>query len=216
MTWQGRSLVVAAAALLALLTVGFVLFAALATRQVSFYPANADAIVVLTGADRRIEAGLQLLREGLGRRLLISGVNRRATPGAVMRVVGTDIGPDSCCIDFGYTAHDTIGNASETRAWADRHHFTRLIVVTSSYHMPRSLNELAMALPGVELIAYPVLPQVLAEGAWWLRPAAARMLVAEYLKLLPSYARVAASRLIKPLDAAVPASARMQARAAAN
>ena len=29
-----------------------------------------------------------------------------------------------CCVDVGYAAHDTTGNAEETKAWADR---TRLL-----------------------------------------------------------------------------------------
>ena len=89
-----------------------------------------------------------------------------------------------------------MGNAHETKLWAEHHHFKRLIVVTSAYHMPRTLNELALALPEAELIAFPVLPRAWSEGRWWLRLSTARVLVAEYLKLLPSYARYAAHRLL--------------------
>jgi uncharacterized SAM-binding protein YcdF (DUF218 family) len=213
----GRSLIFAAAGLSALLMMGFVVFATWSTRLSPSYPPAADGIVVLTGAQQRIEAGLQLLREGLGRRLLISGVNRRTTPGDVLRKMGADLGPNGCCIDFGYAAQDTVGNASETKAWADRHNFTRLIVVTSTYHMPRTLNELALALPQAELIAYPVLPRTLSEGMWWLKPGAARVLVAEYFKLLPSYARYAAHRLLHPHEpvAGHASSDRTRSRAAA-
>ena len=47
-----------------------------------------------------------------------------------------------CCLDIGYLAQDTIGNAEETRAWAQAWGFRRIVVVTSNYHMPRSLLEL--------------------------------------------------------------------------
>ncbi len=178
------------------------MFAASVARPVHTVPSTADGIVVLTGAERRIEAGLKLLRDGVGNRLLISGINARTTPGDVLRSVRVNPEAARCCVDFGYEAQDTIGNANETKAWADRHRFTRLVVVTSSYHMPRSLNELALALPGVDLIAYPVMPRALGEGAWWLRPSTARVLVSEYLKLLPSYVRYAAHQLFKPTDSA--------------
>ena len=72
-----------------------------------------------------------------------------------------------CCIDLDYSAVNTIGNAVETRRWALGHGFRSLVVVTSSYHMPRAMLELSHQLPGVTLIAYPVVtPQRRAEG-WW-------------------------------------------------
>ncbi len=205
---KARSLVYAASASFTLLLAGFLVFAASVARPVDAIPSTADGIVVLTGAERRIEAGLKLLRDGVGNRLLISGIHARTTPDDVLRSVRGNSEPARCCVDFGYEARDTIGNASETKAWAERHRFTRLVVVTSSYHMPRSLNELALALPGVDLIAYPVMPRALGEGAWWLRPSAARVLVSEYLKLIPSYVRYGAHQLFRPADTATALSPR--------
>lgn len=199
---KARSLVYAGSASFTLLLLGFLVFAASAVRPVKSVPIDADGIVVLTGAERRIEAGLRLLRDGVGNRLLISGINARTSPNEVLRSVRANPSSERCCIDFGYAAQDTVGNATETKVWADRHNYTRLVVVTSSYHMPRSLNELALALPGVDLIAYPVMPRALGEGAWWLRPTAARVLVSEYLKLIPSYLRYAAHQLFRPADTA--------------
>ena len=59
-----------------------------------------------------------------------------------------------CCVDLGYQALDTAGNARETRDWAREHNITRsLIVVTSNYHMPRALAELSAALPDVDALS---------------------------------------------------------------
>ncbi len=202
---------------LSLLVLGFIVFASTASRRphaTHFAPAissngqfmprlSTDGIIVLTGAKRRIEAGLDLLRQGFGSRLLISGVNRRVTPDEVLRMNGTGLLARGCCIDFGYDALDTIGNATEARAWTGYHGFTRVIVVTSSYHMPRSLNELALALPDVELIAFPVVPKMLAERPWWLSASAVRVLASEYIKLVPSYAKTAFYRLLASADPVV-------------
>lgn len=212
-------IVYAGAAALSLLALGFIIFAGSASRRPPSSPfaptaasnglyvpsLSSDGIVVLTGARLRIEAGLDLLRQGFGGRLLISGVNRRVSPEDVLRLNGSSALAKGCCIDFGYDALDTIGNASETRAWAAYHGFTRLIVVTSSYHMPRSLNELALVLPDVELIAHPVVPRMLGDRPWWLSTSAIRMLASEYVKLVPSYAKTALYRLLPSREAVVAA-----------
>ena len=91
-----------------------------------------------------------------------------------------------CCVDVGYAAHDTSGNAEETKAWAHAHRFSKLIIVTSSYHMPRSLIELGRAMPAATLVPYPVLSRNFRTEAWWLHGATARLLFSEYVKFLPS------------------------------
>src|SRR5581483_8022771 len=115
---------------------------------------HAQGIVVLTGGTARIDGALQLLAEGRASRLLISGVNPMVTKEALATTVDKSLRPVlDCCVDLDRRAQDTIGNAVETREWADRRGFSSLIVVTSDYHMPRSMAELAHAMPDKRLIA---------------------------------------------------------------
>ncbi len=72
---------------------------------------KADGIVVLTGGDNRIEAGAKLMSEGRAKRMLISGVNRKVTREEMQRLLGVDKGIFNCCVDLGYEALDTVGNA---------------------------------------------------------------------------------------------------------
>ena len=62
----------------------------------------------------------------------------------------------ACCVDIGYRAETTIGNAEEAAVWAYERNYTQLIIVTSDYHMPRSLILLQRAMPDIELQPYPV------------------------------------------------------------
>jgi uncharacterized SAM-binding protein YcdF (DUF218 family) len=181
----------------AALTFGFVLFAVFVTRDGASVRDNADGIVVLTGGDLRVEAGAKLLKDGRARRLLISGVNRKVTREEMQHLIGLDAKMFNCCVDLGYEALDTVGNADETRTWARNNNYTRLIIVTSRYHMPRSLAELALAMPHVTLIPYTVTPRRFPETAWWLHASTTRVLISEYLKFLPAVARLAAQRVIK-------------------
>ena len=183
-----------------LLVFGFVMFATAVMREPATGPAKADGIVVLTGGETRIAEGARLLREGRARRMLISGVNKITGREELLKISGLAEQQFNCCVDLGYAALDTIGNADETRAWAEAKRIDSLIVVTASYHMPRSMAELARVLPGTELIAHPVVPKNFNQDAWWLHLHTTRTLVAEYLKFLPSAARFGVAKLLAPWD----------------
>jgi uncharacterized SAM-binding protein YcdF (DUF218 family) len=154
-----------------------------------------DAIVVLTGGEHRVREGLRLFTEGHARRILISGVNRSTTRDDLRRMAGLPPIVFDCCIDVGYEALDTAGNADEARAWAAAWGFQRLIVVTSNYHMPRSLAEFARAMPRVAFVPHPVISTRYHAESWWLYPNAARIVVSEYLKFIVTTARFAATRV---------------------
>ena len=70
----------------------------------------------------------------------------------------------NCCVDLDYSALNTLGNAVQARRWAIEHGFHSLIVVTSAYHMPRALAELAHQLPDAALIPFPSSPTACASS----------------------------------------------------
>jgi uncharacterized SAM-binding protein YcdF (DUF218 family) len=186
-----RRLVLAlAGAVMVGLGVGFVAFADMVARAAPPADPHADGIVVLTGDTARIDAALALLAEGRAERLLISGVNPTVSRDTIAALAGADLRPAvDCCVDIDH-ARDTIENASSTGQWATDQAFSSLIVVTSGYHMPRSLAELSRAMPGVRLIAFPVLSPDLDLRTWWRDPAAFNLLVREYSKYLAAEARL--------------------------
>jgi uncharacterized SAM-binding protein YcdF (DUF218 family) len=192
-TRAGRRLAVAAALALAAFLSGFVVFAIAVARFAPARSVQADGIVVLTGGKHRLSVAAALLSDRRGKRLLISGANPIATRHDLFQHSGLSADVFKCCVDVGYDANDTSGNASEAKAWAKANHFSRLIIVTSSYHMPRSLTEFGRAMPDVSLVPYPVLPQ--RSQNWWADAIKARVIFFEYVKFLPSAARFAAARL---------------------
>lgn len=148
-------------------------------------PPRADGVVALTGASSlRIEAAIRLLELGKAKRLLISGVNREVRPAELRDVTRGAGRAYDCCVDLGFAARDTQGNARETADWVRDHGFTSLIVVTSDYHIPRSVLELQAAMPDVKLYPYPVQTDTLEARGWWRRGGDARRLIYEYSKYL--------------------------------
>lgn len=152
-------------------------------------PQKADAIIVLTGGTSRLDAAMDLLETGKGKRLLISGVHPSATRRQLQIATGGDKQLFSCCVDIDHAALDTIGNAEESAKWVDSHAYGSVILVTNNYHMPRSLLEMGRLLHNARLEPYPVVNSNLNNGGWLTKPEALRVLFTEYNKYLVSLAR---------------------------
>ena len=138
---------------------------------------RADGIVVLTGDQGRLTAGVQLLQDGRSAHLLVSGVHPSVTTEELRAHTDLSDAQFSCCVELGRQATDTVGNARETAQWVRTNGYQRLIIVTSDYHLPRSLIEMDMAMPGVEFIPYPVRTE-----PPWRNARTARLWVQEYAK----------------------------------
>ncbi|CDZ27036.1 YdcF family protein [Neorhizobium galegae] len=182
--WAARRIIMACVLGLALLFGGFLWFANAVTSLKAPDGIKADAIVVLTGGYQRIEQALGLLRDGAGQRLLISGAHPSTSPTQIRKV--TQASPDlfACCVDIGYDAIDTIGNANEITRWIHDHGYKSVLVVTNNYHMLRSLHELRRADPVTEFIPYPVVSSDLTRKAWFAEPDVLRTMLSEYGKVV--------------------------------
>jgi uncharacterized SAM-binding protein YcdF (DUF218 family) len=150
---------------------------------------KADGIVVLTGGAQRIGDAVDLLVQGRGKRLLISGVNEKTSREQIAKLNPEGKRVFDCCVDLDYRARNTIGNAVETRRWAHQYGFRSLIVVTSNYHMPRTLVELASVMPEQGLVPHAVVTDQLNPDRWWYDPATARLLISEYVKYVVAVLR---------------------------
>ncbi|WP_019221091.1 YdcF family protein [Bartonella senegalensis] len=169
---------------------GFVVFSEKTERLQPPNPlVKADAIIVLTGGENRIETGLHLLQQGLGSRLLISGVNTTTTLKSFMH--STHITPQlfTCCIDIGHKATNTKGNAEESAVWIKKHHYKTVYIVTHDYHMWRSMRELKYLMPNINFIAYPVKKS--SDESMIQQLNQIRILAFQYIKTLQVYIKTA-------------------------
>ncbi|MAZ03540.1 MAG: hypothetical protein CMN56_10405 [Sneathiella sp.] len=148
-----------------------------------------SGIVILTGTPARLTAGFDLLKENEGARLLVSGVNSKVTRENLRQATGQSQELMNCCVDLGRLARNTVGNAYETSLWAKSNNFNSLAIVTSAYHMPRSLVELKRQMPDVKFIAYPVASDTLELTGWWKNPRAFMVVAGEFNKYVFSLVR---------------------------
>ncbi|WP_338447156.1 YdcF family protein [Pelagerythrobacter marensis] len=138
--------------------------------------AKTDAVIVPTGAAGRIERGLEVLRAGDARALLVTGVDPEVRPAEFAGQFDVPVATMECCVSLGFSAVDTRGNATETAEWVRARRVRSLRLVTTDWHMRRAAGELKRTLPdGVEVVrdAVPSQPSL-------------RILFLEYHKLLAS------------------------------
>lgn len=140
-----------------------------------------DAIVVLTGDNARIETGLALLKQGLAPKLFISGVEEKFASNTIARVrkKGFKMYSD---VTLGYQADTTTENALETAEWITLEKLDSIRLVTSHYHMVRSLLEFKRRLPKTRIIPHPITP--IGAQNWWQSPRGIRLVFLEYNKSL--------------------------------
>ena len=187
------------AGLLALFLLGFAVFAATLPRTAQADPARleglaagippeARGIVALTGgAGARIEHALSLQAEGLGDRVLISGVNPRIGKADLSGTGNRD--QLACCVDLGPFARTTRGNALEARAWLRTHGYRTVYLVTSNFHLPRARAEMSRLAPEIQVIGVPVNSNSVPDGAWMGSPRAWRTVGGEYVKMIAAQLR---------------------------
>lgn len=176
---------------LVVLATGFFLFLSEVDRLAKV-PAvgKVDAIVVLTGGRARIETAVALLRDGKARRLLISGAHPESSRADIRRAVKASRQLFDCCVDIDNAALDTVGNAEQASDWSRKNGFASLIVVTSDYHMPRSMMELQRKLPGAMIVPHQAQGGNSALGSLLDDPQSLAVLVPEYLKYVAAALRL--------------------------
>lgn len=161
-----------------------------------------DAIVVLTGGRLRLETGLQLFAAGAAKKLFVSGVNQRVDRDELLRALGHAAERAQCCIALGHAADNTVGNARETASWMQEEGYLSLRLVTSWYHMRRSLLEFGRAMPQITIVAHPVFVHHLEPEHWWSWHGAPLLIIGEYDKYLFAWIRPALNAMAPAENAA--------------
>lgn len=150
-------------------------------------PPHCDSLVVLTGGEHRITTALHLFRRHSSLYLLISGVAPHSQLHQIISPNISSLDPASMGhITLGYRAISTVGNARETKEWADLHNLHHIILITSNYHMQRALLEFRYIAPNLDIIPYPVRAESLSHF-WAYRTWS--ILMREYTKLLGAFLR---------------------------
>jgi uncharacterized SAM-binding protein YcdF (DUF218 family) len=149
---------------------------------------KADAIVVLTGGQGRIETGLELWQTKAAKHLLITGIYPTLTQADILKRKNSKLALPKCCITYDYNASNTVENAIETQKWTQGTKPQSILLVTSQYHMSRSLQEMHYHIPSIEFI-----PVAIHENEFTFK--AISFLIGEYHKTLYRFVAIRSQQL---------------------
>ncbi len=117
-----------------------------------------DAIIVLTGGDKRVNTGLDLLAEGKADYLFISGVNVKVKPEELIALWSGDHKKVLPKLTLGYAADSTVTNATESDELIKKNDIHSVLLVTANYHMARSMLLMKQQMPDLDIVKHPVVP----------------------------------------------------------
>ena len=116
-----------------------------------------ESVIVFTGGSKRVDAAFSLIEVGFPGPVLITGVNENVSEHHLLRHVPPHKRQH---ITLDYTAKTTRGNVHATQLWLQANDISSFTLVTSFYHIPRSVMLLQRSgIPSKKIEIYPVFPQ---------------------------------------------------------
>jgi uncharacterized SAM-binding protein YcdF (DUF218 family) len=101
-------------------------------------PAHADAVIVLSGGRERLPPAMALVRRGVAPVLAISSVARTKPWALGRRLCATGRYAHATVLCFDARPYSTEGEAAAVGRLARQRHWSRIVVVTSRFHVTRA------------------------------------------------------------------------------
>lgn len=141
---------------------------------------KADAIVVLAGGRGRVEEGVKLYREHQARYLFLIGVDPSVRKSDLFRERRGEGESDGVLLEK--VSRNTLENALYARDMLLKKEVRSILLITSRYHMKRSVLIFRNTLPkDIAIYPYPVDSKNLKEE-WWSHGGSFRLLFSEFYK----------------------------------
>lgn len=141
---------------------------------------NPDAVVVLAGGKGRIEEGVRLYREGKGERLFLIGVDPSVKKSDLYKDTPEMRSSEQVYLEK--VSRNTLENAIFARELILKNNVRSMLLITSRYHMKRSLLIFRNILPkDIAIYPHPVTSKNSTE-TWWSHGGSLRLLFSEFYK----------------------------------
>ncbi len=141
---------------------------------------NIQGIAVLTGGKGRIAEGIKIFREHPESYLIISGVDKSVE---TEEIIPLDFLKNPR-VFIDKNSETTLDNAKEIIAWSYKNKIQDILIVTSDYHMPRSLLVLFKKGKGLNFYANPITSSIYFKKNLFRDSKLLQFLLVEYFKYL--------------------------------
>lgn len=152
----------------------------------------ADVIIAVSGGDTsaRTQEAIDLYKNGWASKLIFSGAAQdKSGPSnaATMQQQAIRQGVPKAAITIEDQSETTKENAEKTRDILADENIHSAIVVTSRYHMKRTILEFRDRAPGVDFRAHPTVADSQWSSWWWLTPYGWYLALSEIVKIVLFY-----------------------------
>ena len=135
-----------------LILVGFVYFYKKIQYKETSFTVSTDGIAVLTGGNGRIKQGLELINLYKNKKLIISGVHKKVS----METIIPNKLKNKNNITLDKASESTFENVLVISEWIKENNLSNITIITSYYHMPRTMLLMQAIAPEYNYYAYPV------------------------------------------------------------
>jgi uncharacterized SAM-binding protein YcdF (DUF218 family) len=108
---------------------------------------TAEAILVPTGGEYRIQEGFRAWREGKGKELFVLGAGGGARLERILPEISSLAPAKQKLLHMEGWSENTIENAISAKAILSERRYAKVILLTSDYHMPRAYYAMRRVLP---------------------------------------------------------------------
>lgn len=133
-----------------------------------------DGVIAYTGGQYRLGTTSLIIKNGFKGPVLISGVFPGSSSDTIFKNLGLSTQQQKQ-INLDYSAVSTVGNVQQTINWVNSNNLSKVLIITSYYHVPRTLLLLNKKTNNkVKFTPYPVFSN----------NASVKLLIAEYIKFI--------------------------------
>ena len=159
-------------------------------------------VVILTGGTNRIKEGfeviykldkksitnLNVLVSGTGKGFSKLSLQEKLNPGFDLRLI-------ECCVELDSVSQNTYSNAIETSKWVSKNNIEEILLITSNYHIPRSILEFQNKMPNLKILYYPIIPKKHQINKWLKSFETFSLVSIEYCKYIIANIRIKIFRI---------------------
>ena len=159
-------------------------------------------VVILTGGTNRIKEGfeviykldkksitnLNVLVSGTGKGFSKLSLQEKLNPGFDLRLI-------ECCVELDSVSQNTYSNAIETSKWVSKNNIEEILLITSNYHIPRSILEFQNKMPNLKILYYPIIPKKHQINNWLKSFETFSLIFIEYCKYIIANVRIKTLRI---------------------